>query len=258
MSDLMIKIGNKGGYDDNDVFDAFSRYRIHKTHIEHICDPTKSGFTAEGLRPDGLSRIYCESVYEYRCETISATEYKRTHLGTLDEIIVGPPPQYDIEINTPYVHLAEKLDWMLRNPRHQVFGTLGSEVWYGGRQRFTKPIAAYLWTEIEARTVYRKVNFRRWPAQRRDLKEFLMIPVQDFSEARAEHLIQPLLHPTDVDEQGNPIVVKRRKCFLPWRLIAGLTAEDLIDIPNRAKRVELRHRIAEIQESLDVQEKEVT
>jgi hypothetical protein len=244
---IMLKIGDKGGYEDGDVLCAFTRRHVRQAHAEFICHPRRAGRTADGLRPDGLARQFRELTCQYRFRRIARRIVRRRNLWTNDVDEFGPD-----HINVPTFIRRRKA-----NANHAIFGTRGAEVWYGGWRDFSNATLLQAWQEIEARTPFRDTQHRQWPAGRFDLQYHLMIPVRDFSEARANQLVRPLLHPTDLDADGNPVVVKRRKRRIPWRLIAGLTADDLADIPNRARRVEIRDRVAEIDESLDVQEKEV-
>lgn len=228
-------------YQDGDIVCAFTDRRIGKCHADVICHHVKSGFNRDGLRPDGLAKIYHELLYTYRFERLSRLEVKRTNLisGSTD-ILSGSPNGKNEFIDVP-LYLARAT----RHPRHKIFGSVGREVWYGGRERAdTEQKVDALWAMIEGNTVHRRRDFSHWPLSDRELRRFLALPVMNMTESDASRAENSERN-TNEDQPGfdsstRPFITRKRRLFVLWREL-GVSSIDVID---QSKRLDLREQIS--------------
>ncbi len=226
---LFLMTGSNPVYEDGDILSVFNRRCIRGMWADNICQPRNFGFNSDGLRnPGTLPEKYQENAYQFRFERISATEVRRTDLKTLDQVVLGPTPTL-IDGTQQYIFVDEFIARRKSNSRHKIFGSDGAEIWYGGKLDVSWTKLDTIWEEIESRSLAElgeqknEVDHRDWPATARELSRFLIVSVNDFDDATAATLIEPLF---DVDGET---ILKKRKNFIQWRQLRDTVEGDVLD-----------------------------
>jgi hypothetical protein len=228
---LALKIGAVGLWDDGDIVDAFGSGRCLRVNGEMVC-------RANGAR-DGryhvrgtLHEAWLERSCRYRFRhTLGVVERTDLVSGLID--LLGPRPNAAGEAIEIEAFLARRL----AHPRHRIFGSPGSEVWYGGTRTVD---VDELWAEIEARTDKRKVEHETWPFSRNELRRFLVLPTDDISDEQAHALVEPLLGEPDRD--GERPMLKRRRRLVNWPALTDTLGRSREDIESRETEVDVRTR----------------
>jgi len=260
MAELVLKVGPGAGYEDGDIIAAFNRRRIRCVHAQMITDVRKFGTTAEGLRPNSLAKTFGENCCQYRFERISETEVRRVEIASGQSEILGPTPNDRGE----YIDVSEFVRRRLRQPGHAIFGTWGSEVWYGGRSDFSDTALDKVWTAIEAETSLREADHTLWPLGQQEMKSHFAITVTEFDDARADQLVRPVVEKQDVTTEslikkrpapGLPrALIKKRNQMVPWRTALSLPQALRNRIEDHSKSVDERARGPFVEQQI-VQEK---
>ena len=229
MAELIIKIGDGIKFQDGDLIHAMNDRRISQVHCEHICHRKNQTKNKDGLFDrDTLAEDYYKNTSQYRFER-QGDEVVRTDLTTLEQETFGKS-HIDVEL---YLKRA------LRHDRHKIFGTKGNEVWYGGKSVATKEKLDLVWQAIEAKTPKRKATHTKFPWNENELKRFLVLPVEDFTqEEKAEFESSEI----DTTDEENPVVIKARKNKVDWRMLLagrGITEEDVL---NKEVSIDLREQ----------------
>ena len=236
MAELALKIGGTATYEDGDIVDAFNRRRIRHVHAQHICH-VKHGRSE-------LSEVYRAKTRQFLFQRVSKLEVVRTNLLTLaGEILSDKPNAYGEYIDVP-LFIARRL----KHPRHGIFGPPGVERWYGGTTTATHAILDDVWAEIESRTENREQDFSRMDLSDEILREFLVLPTDDFTDIEQEEYKAPLL-----DAEGE--VAKKRKHRIDWQRDIGLSVNEKADVANKATRVDWRKEKAPFQPATIIQAK---
>jgi hypothetical protein len=181
-----------------------------------------------------VARDWFEHTHQYRFERVSRTGIKRITLADLSEVLIDGSPKL---IDGKMQHMAVPLYVARRlvHERHKMFGTMGAEVWYGGRTDVSDAKLSLVWNAIETKTAFREVNFPLWPAGTKDLISHLFVTVDDFDEAEANDLVSPELDLTDPD---NPITVKKRQRHIDWK--SAIDSKEHTAIEDKGLSVDLR------------------
>jgi hypothetical protein len=228
---LEMITGSHQTYEDGDIKSAINRRGIRQMFAEQICWPRKAngqgrigGMLGTGtLLEDFLSRIM-----QYKFERISPLEVRRTDLVTTDQEVFG----------------SGSGDWPLYLARRKasekkpIFGTTGSEIWYGGKTRGNHANLDLIWDVIETRTPEREVDWMATSMGNR--KKFLIVYVDDFDDATAGDLTQPLY---DVTDPNNPVLVKKRKNWGAWRGLRDVVEADVLDKTVQVNIAEIRKHV---------------
>jgi len=241
MAELIIKIGTNGpnpAYQDGDIVDAFNSRRIKFGHAWDICKPHDKGFNSDGLRDSILLEAFESKTNEYKYERISKTEVRRTNLKTLNVVVIGKTP----DSNGHFIHVEAFLVRRLRNNRHRIFGSSGSERWYGGESiNMSNTVVGEIWDAIEINTPHRRQDFEKLSLSPNMKKAFLVLSVDDFDDAVADQLVEPVSEKY-IDPQGVELerIKVKRKRYVNYPIIP-LIASSIEDIRNRAIEVDVRH-----------------
>lgn len=212
MAELMLKIkrvGEVSSFEDGDVIVAVNDRRIKDVHAQHICKP--AGFNSDGLRADNsLAHKYLLEVRQYYFERVSNTEVRRTNLWTLEQEILGLTPNERGE----HMDVALYLEKRIGHPKHLIFGTVGSESWFGGRTRATHEKLDKIWTHIESKTALKKNKHTLWPYSDHEMKQFLAVSVDDMDDDTEADLMS-------VEFNEDATVQKKRKHRVNWKDLIG-------------------------------------
>ena len=216
---------------DGDIVCAFNDKRIKYTHAQVICRGRTIPFNTDGLRvPDSLADKLFEKTSQYKFERINATTIRKILLSdtSITEDISDTPNR-----NGERINVARFIRDATLGNRHWIFGTTGSEYWYGGKTTVLDANLNDVWTEIEKSTSFREVDHREWPLTSREKKVFFAIKTDDFDDATANLYTTPQL-----DDQGN--VVKKRTRKVDYPNITGIDATKLAEIRNKNLEIDER------------------
>lgn len=239
MAEVLLIVHPTPKYEDGDVLCAFSRRRIRDVHAQHICDQRHVARNRDGWLPlDCLTRRYLEATCEYRNERIARQAVMRTNLFTGDADVITDRLNARGEATDVEMYLRRRAAHRDKEgtPKNLVFGTDGAEVWYGGRTRAGDAQLDQVWTQIEQHSPFREVAHRTYPLSDYERREWLVLPVEDFTEDEGAALVAP--------EMDGETTVRARQRSVRWRDLfphAGPTAtvEDVLD---RSKIVDVRTR----------------
>lgn len=234
-------------YENGDIVCAFTDRRIQHQHAEAICHPWKAGLNADGLRPAGsLSESALQVLKQYRFERVSTTEVRRINQWTGDEKVIDGTPDADGE----HIDVQEFL--MRRKaarapdggPKAALFGSEGSEVWYGGRTDKNQSATDAVWDHIETATDVTRTDedMTLWPFGRLETRHFLAIRTKSMTEIEAREMVQPKWKRDSngdlvYDEDGNKIRLKKRKHYIVWRDLLGDLGVSEADVLDRTVEV---------------------
>jgi len=244
LAEIAIKVTNTN-FDltqnqDGDILLCKNDRSIKACHASVICNPLKESLNLNGLRPDGLARSYYELIYEKRFERVSATEVLCTELSTGITTLIGATPNDQGQ----YMDVPLFVQRRLSNPHHKVFGSPGSEVWYGGADKSDDNTINSVWDHIEEHSGLLRTNHTQWPLTDTELSHFLVLPVDNPSDNVSLNMVSSEI---DFDEQqpefttdngpgGN--IVKKHRAFISWRDLTGINVENIL---NPSMKIDLRN-----------------
>jgi len=230
-------------YQDGDIVCAFNDRRIRHVHAQMICDPRKEDFNSDGLRPlGGLGQHWFESTCEYRFERVNRHEVRRINLWTQETEVLGRTPNASGEAIDVTQYLARRL----QNPKHQIFGAAGAEIWYGGGTAALDSTAVNaVWDRIETDTALLRDQHNLWPLTDRELQHFLAVPTLDMRDeitrrATAVELDYDRQQPEyDPENDIGDRIARKRRARVQWREM-GLDPAAVLD---PAVRMDLRTQV---------------
>ena len=228
VASFALKIGNSSTYEDGDIVDAFNTRRVRCVYAQHLC------------KAHDLREMFLLKTCQFQFVRVSKREVKRIALATMAEDILSDKPNEAGEYIDVPLYVARRL----KGQRHCIFGAPGKEVWYGGKCDHSNAAMTAVWAEIETRTPEREADYMLWPFTDAELKQHLVMPVDDFSDAELIEYKNPLREPTGkVSDEGHPLyrIVKKRKHFVDWQADLGLTAKEQTDLQDANKRIDCQH-----------------
>tara|TARA_R110002051_G_scaffold111306_5_gene183923 strand:- start:10209 stop:11036 length:828 start_codon:yes stop_codon:yes gene_type:complete len=263
--ELIVKIqsaGSNPSYQDGDVVQAMSLDQIYMVHAEMICNVSNFGFNTQGLRDTGtLLEKFEQSTKTYKFERLNSNDVKRTNLITLEESIINTIPNTDGESMNVYQYISRRL----KSNRHKIFGSQGSEIWYGKSKTHDSSIITSVWNDIETETTNLQVNNRNWPFTPREKRGFVCINTsgRDYtgeSFTRVE-LSGDTVHeraipafeadPVEIPEDYDPVILAKRKWFVPYWDLSTELGNNVDDIRNNSIECDCR-KPTEEREHIDI------
>jgi hypothetical protein len=263
--ELIVKIqsvGSNPSYQDGDVVQAMSLDQIYMAHAEMICDVSNFGFNIQGFRDTGtLLEKFEQSTKTYKFERLNSNDVKRTNLITLEESIINTTPNTEGESINVYKYISRRL----KNNRHKIFGSQGSEIWYGKSKTHDSSIITSVWNDIETETTNLQVNNSNWPFTPREKRGFVCINTsgRDYtgeSFTRVE-LSGDTVHeranaaledpPAEIPEDYDPVILAKRKWFVPYWDLSTELGNSVDDIRNNSIECDCR-KPAEEREHIDI------
>ena len=236
--EILIKVGDSGsptGYKDGDIVEAFSTDRILKANAETICSSTERQLDdVSGLKASGTiheARLIISSEYKF---VRVGGNVERTNLGTGEVTIHNKTTDERIDVE-------EYLRRRLLSDSHNIFGTTGSEYWYGGSVNYDSQI---LWDEIENRSDHLRVNNKHWHLSPAESIFFFTISCcghhgneDDISYSTAEQRTHSI---TEDNGTPEPILIARREWMVPYWDLASEFGVNVDDIRNPTMMVDAR------------------
>jgi hypothetical protein len=237
MAELVLKVGDSLdplGYKDGDILHAFTRKNIRRCHAEMICHVRDVPFNSDGLNPEGSLPFYLYlNTREYLFQRVSPTEVQRTNLFTNDIDVLSDKPNDQDECIDVGLYLARQL----RYAEHSIFGSAGSEIWFGGSFKDEHSALDSVWQKIEEMTPKREVDHSLFPLSSREKKSFLALPVHDFTDAS-----KTLYESAVVDE--NEQLIEKRKHVVEYAEVVD--HQKLADIQDKAVEVDVREEMTKL------------
>jgi hypothetical protein len=263
--ELIVKIqsvGSNPSYQDGDVVQAMSLDQIYMAHAEMICDVSNFGFNIQGFRDTGtLLEKFEQSTKTYKFERLNSNDVKRTNLITLEESIINTIPNTDGESINVYKYISRRL----KSNRHKIFGSQGSEIWYGKSKTHDSSIISSVWNHIETETINLQVNNSNWPFTPREKRGFVCINTsgRDYTgesftrvelsggtvHERADAALED--PPAEIPEDYDPVILAKRKWFVPYWDLSTELGNSVDDIRNNSIECDCR-KPAEEREHIDI------
>lgn len=265
--ELIVKINSNPGdtsYKDGDIIQTFSMNNIYMCHAEHKCNVNNFALDpVTGLRAnDSLLMKFLEKTKVYKFQRVNSNEVVRTNLLTEDQETLSTTPNE----NGEYLDAFQFISRRLKSPRHKIFGSSGSEIWYG-KSRETIDIDA-VWNDIETHTSSLKSEHKSWPLTDVERRHFLPMnccvhghshdhndlpahaacvnctcgcTLSECGDDIASEKIQEVsrIENEGTEEQTN-ITIARRKFQVPYWDFTSLLSINVDDVRDLNKQVDLR------------------
>ncbi len=221
---LLIKVGDTGVYSDKDVVCAMTTQRINLAKIQSLTNVRNATVNSDGLRePGSLLDICLQNISKYKFERISEGSVRRTNLDTLKADTITDKANAQGEYMDVPLYIKRRLEF----DKHKIFGSVGSEYWYGGRS-VTDAKIDIVWTAIEAQTSERKADNQEWGFSDKEKKRFLVLTVDPITEEEAEEYVI-----SEFDTKGN--MTKKRKYQVDYEKDLSLSQGEIDDIKDKEK-----------------------
>ena len=244
--EIIVKINDgpsPSSYRDGDIVQAFTLNEIYYHHAQQKCNVRNFDLTSDGMREaDPLLLKFLENTKTYKFERLNSNDVKRINLITSEEDIINTTPNDDGEKIDVYQYISRRI----KNKNHLIFRSNSLEYWYS-KTRNDIDIDA-VWNDIETHTDNLKQDHNRFPFSDLEKRYFACINTSgrdytgesftrvelsgDTVYARQEIAFEN--PPEEISEDYNPVVLARRKWFVPyWDLATELgNSVDTLRNPN--------------------------
>ena len=242
--ELIVKVNDSASYKDGDVVDVKCLDSINFAHAENICNPRNFGFNTSGMRDrNTLLEKFLAATRTYKFERVNANDVRRTNLITGEQDILNKTANSDGE----KIHADLFISRRLVNPRHKVFGSDGSEVWYGKlRAEALADFILPVWNIIESETDYLRSDHSIWSFSEIEKRHFACINTSgrsysgdsftrvelsgDTVYTRKSSVLEEL---SDSDpEDYSPDILAKRQWFVPYWDLATELGETVDNLRN--------------------------
>ena len=208
-----------------------------------ICNPRNFDFNTFGMRDrNTLLEKFQEATHVYKFERVNSNDVIRTNLLTNEQDILNTTPNSDGEAINAYQFISRRV----KNPNHKIFGTHGSEVWYGKMRNDAEVFIPVAWNHIETESDNLQSNHNSWPFTDLEKRHFVCINTSgrnydgdsftrvELSGGTVTERSLPATEdiPEDPPEDYSPVILAKRKWFVPyWDLSSelGTSVDDLRD-----------------------------
>ena len=244
--EIIVKINDapsQDSYKDGDIVQAFTLDEIYYHHAQNKCNVKNFELTTDGTRsPDPLLIKFLEKTKTYKFERLNSNEVRRTNLLTDEQDILSTTPNADGEKIDVYKYVSRRL----KNKHHLMFRDNGLEYWYT-KERNGIDVNA-VWNDIETHTDFLQTDHTNFPFSDIEKRYFAAINTSGRSYigdsfTRVElsgdtvHVRQEIAledPPEEIPEDYDPVVLARRKWFVPyWDLTTALgSSVDNLRNPN--------------------------
>jgi len=230
-AELLLQVGNSNGFKDGDIVHAVNDRAISDVHLQHLCHVKNEKLKKDGLRNSGTClEEYLKVTSLYKFERISYSEVRRTNLDTLDTDVIGHEPNAQGE----HMIVERHIQYMLKDPRHKVFGTENAEYWYGGNRPRTVASLNKVWKKVEDTTAHKQADYTEFPWKDRELKRYLAISVDDFPD-------EVITLATTPEKDKDDTVIKNRIYYIDYKNDLGLNSFVKASIADKDTKVDIRY-----------------
>lgn len=244
--EIIVKINDapsQDSYKDGDIIQAFTLDEIYYHHAQNKCNVKNFGLTTDGTRsPDPLLIKFLEKTKTYKFQRLNSNEVRRTNLLTNEQDILSTTPNADGEKIDVYKYVSRRL----KNKHHLMFRDNGLEYWYT-KERNGIDVNA-VWNDIETHTDFLQTDHTNFPFSDIEKRHFAAINTsgrsyigESFTRVELSgdtvHVRQEIAledPPEEIPEDYDPVVLARRKWFVPyWDLTTALgSSVDNLRNPN--------------------------
>lgn len=262
--EVIVKINDgpvASSYKDGDIIQAFTLDEIYYHHAQQKCHVRNFGLETNGSRtPDPLLINFLERTKTYKFERINSNYVKRTNLITSEETILGKTPNENGERINPYQYITRRL----KNKNHLIFRAPNGFAYWYGKSRNDIDIDA-VWNDIETHSDHLKSEHSSFPFSDIEKRYFAAINTSGRSYigdsfTRVElsgdtvHTRQEIAFqdpPAEIPDDYDPVVVAKRRWFVPyWDLTTSL-GNSVDDLRNPNKECDCRKEMDE-REHVDI------
>lgn len=210
---IIIKIGDGGGFEDGDIIHAFNSKKILDTHTQHIVHPKNMERNSNrSIKANSVLETYLENIHEYKFERMSEKEVKRTNLWTSEVDYVSDIPNMKGEYIDVPLYIERRLT--LKPNQNKIFGDKGKEYWYGGDTKITNEKLDEIWKDIEKKTSYKKNDYVDFPFSEKELKKFFVIKTNDFTDKEAQEYMKNKIDWDKLNLNEEEMIAKNSKDIL--------------------------------------------
>ena len=246
---------------DGDIVQAFTLNEIYYHHAHQKCNVKNFGFETDGSRtPDPLLIGFLEKTKTYKFERINSNYVKRTNLITNEETILGKTANENGERIDPYQYITRRL----KNKNHLMFRAANGFAYWYGKSRSDIDIDA-VWNDIETHSDYLKSDHTNFPFSDIEKRYFAAINTsgrsyigESFTRVELSgdtvHTRQESVFadpPEEIPEDYDPIVLARRKWFVPYWDLASELGSSVDNLRNRNHICDCRKEMDE-REHIDI------
>ena len=243
MAELIVRVENGGAFEDGDVVLAPNDRATLACHASRISNVRATGFNSDGLRPDSLPRRAMDLLYRYRFDRISETEVRRTdRFHDTYEVLSGTPNGHG-----EYIDVVSFLRNRRRSNRHTIFGSEGSEFWFGGKVKGDAASVSLWWDLIEGETPHRRADHKKWPLSQVEESHFCALSVADFSEGSRKVFEAPGQE-IGAGDPDFPAAHGEAKALV----LARLCRVNYMDLPDLAGAI--KNKMSNREQSIDVRD----
>lgn len=222
MSEIVLKIGDGGGFEDGDVLTAYTALDTSWKHVQHLAHPRKSRTVRGYIPKDSPTYTMLRQSSLYLNQRVSSTELMVTDLLSHQSTLYGPG---SININ---LFLRRRFSNRFDNgaAKLPIFGEEGKEVWFSGYRPPNNGRANRCWEAIEEQLGKDRSSrrYEYFPHGRLDLRSHLVVISARFTENQKR----------DFRERGQS---RKRGRKVEWRDILSDLGETEARVLNRSEMV---------------------
>ena len=230
MGELLIKIGDNGpdpDIRDGDPIVGFTTAQILRATAGVLCHVRRCNCNGDGLRPtNSLADYYQQHTYRYKYERVSTDTLQRTEISSGEVSMISSQPNAAGE----HCHVSEYITRRLKHKQHRIFGSSGSEIFYGGTRLSmtadTELLSVIkLWDAIEDASDHRRDDNKRYPF-RSELRTDLAICCDDMTHPEC---CEALREDYGDGQPGEDECICCRANTVDWRDLALASESKIID-----------------------------
>lgn len=248
MAELLLKVGTVGPdprYQDGDIVCAWNDRMVSQRHLSILSHPRR---LAPGHRlVDSNTFDYCAALCKYKFERISRTEVRRTDR---DDILAIEVFSATPNIKGEQIHLEEFISRRLKHNNHRIFGTPGSEIWFGGNRDYSTVRLDTIWDAITIREGLLKADHVEFPITDTEKRHFLPISIVDLSDVEVFAFLSRDI--TDIVEDGEDIirVLQKRITHVDWENLPGMTPGRRLQVRDGGRSADHRQSLGNFDKSI--------
>ena len=261
--EVIVKVNDgpvASSYKDGDIVQAFTLDEIYLHHAQQKCNVKNFGFEIDGFRtPDPLLLDFLEKTRTYKFERLNSNDVKRTNLITNQEDIINTTPNESGERINVYQYVSRRI----KNKNHLIFRSNGLEYWYGKTKNDIDINS--VWNGIETYSSNLKSQHTNFPFSDIEKRYFAAINTSgrsyvgdsftrvelsgDTVHARQQIALEN--PPEEIPEDYDPVVVAKRRWFVPYWDLTTELGSSVDDLRNRNHMCDCRKGMEE-REHIDI------